>query len=138
MKKISQDEFIQKAKLIHGDKYDYSLVLYINSQIKVKIICKEHGVFEQLPNNHICREQGCPVCSCNKKSSTEEFIKKSKNIHGDKYDYSLVKYTGFKNKIKIICPIHGILEVSPGNLYGQGCCKKCGKMNVTSNELPQH
>jgi hypothetical protein len=56
------DDFIQKSKLKHGDKYDYSLVDYKNSQTSVSIICKNHGVFKQLPYDHISGH-GCNKCS---------------------------------------------------------------------------
>ena len=67
MKKLTTSKFIEKAKEIHGDKYDYSLVEYINSQSKVKIICPEHGMWEQKPNNHINGKKGCPSCAGNSK-----------------------------------------------------------------------
>ena len=55
------ENFIEKAKQIHGNKYDYSLVEYKNNKTKVKIICPIHGIFEQTPNCHL-RLQGCPKC----------------------------------------------------------------------------
>ena len=61
MKKSNKNEFIKKSKEIHGDKYDYSLVDYINSKTKVKIICKEHGIFVQTPRSHVTGS-GCPLC----------------------------------------------------------------------------
>lgn len=56
-------KFIEKAKLIHGDKYDYSKVKYVNNKIKVCIICPEHGEFWQMPSKHINSKQGCPICN---------------------------------------------------------------------------
>ena len=75
MKKLTTEEFIEKSFLIHGDKYDYSLVEYRGSNEKIIIICKEHGEFEKTPNNHL-RGQGCPECSTkyNKKSKAEDEI----------------------------------------------------------------
>ena len=63
-KTSSTKEFIDKAKKMHGDKYDYSLVHYIRSFKKVIIICPIHGQFEQTPNNHL-RGCGCPYCNPN-------------------------------------------------------------------------
>jgi hypothetical protein len=127
------NNFIEKCKKVHGDKFDYSVVEYKNKISKVKIICKDHGVFEQTPGNHINQKQGCPQCSGVKKSNTEEFILKSKSIHGDKYDYSSVKYVNSKTKVKIICKEHGIFEQNPNNhLQGQNC-QKCVNNNITSN-----
>jgi len=118
--------FIQMSKKIHGDKYDYSLVEYKNNKTKVKIICKEHGMFEQTPNNHISKNQGCSMCSNNYNYTTKQFIKKSKEKHGNKYDYSLVEYKNNKTKVKIICKEHGMFEQLGGDhLKGSGCptCK---------------
>jgi very-short-patch-repair endonuclease len=133
-KKLTQSEFIEKAKKVHGDKYDYSLVNYINNNTKVKIICKKHGIFYQNPNNHISKhnENGCPKCFGTIKSNTKEFIKKSKKIHDDKYDYSLVNYINNNTKVKIICKKHGIFYQKPSkHLIGQGC----SKCNFSRGEL---
>ena len=84
--------------MAHGDKYDYSNVVYKNSQIKVCIICPKHGAFYQTPNGHLTGN-GCPKCRDEYTSlrctlSTDEFIAKAMNAHGDKYDYSQVRYEG--------------------------------------------
>ena len=101
LKQGTKETFIEKAKEIHGDKYDYSLVEYKDNKTKVKIICSKHGLFYKSPNEHIYGKAGCPVCSQEKqneikhsifKKSLEDFIKEAKQVHGDKYDYSLVKY----------------------------------------------
>ena len=89
MRKLTTEEFIKKAKEIHRDKYDYSKAEYSGSKIKICIICPKHGEFWQIPNAHL-NGQGCPECSNTKKLTTEEFIKRAKKIHGDKYDYSKV------------------------------------------------
>ncbi len=119
------ESFIDKHKLVHGDKYNYDETNYVDSQTKVSIMCMEHGVFEKLPNHHL--KQGCPKCVINKpKYSFDVFLKKSKSVHGDKYDYSLVEYIDTKTKIKIICPEHGVFEQRPvDHLRGKGC-KFCG------------
>ena len=120
------DLFILKSKNIHGNKYDYSLVNYVNNKTKVKIICPIHGEFEQIPNGHLSG-YGCSKCTNKFKLNTTIFIEKSKNIHGDKYDYSLVNYINQRIKIKIICPIHGEFEQQP-NKHLKGCgCKKCSE-----------
>jgi hypothetical protein len=126
--------FIEKAKIVHGDKYDYSKVNYIKSNIKVTITCPEHGDFEQKPNNHL-NGQKCPNCNnivklllCKENNlrknleKKNEFIKRAKEVHGDKYDYSLSEYINARIKLRIICPIHGKFEQSPFNhLRGTGC-----------------
>ena len=124
-KKLTTKEFIEKAKLVHGNKYDYSLVEYYNTSTKVKIICKKHGVFEQTPEKHI-QNRGCPVCGGKNKLSTEEFIEKAKSVHGNKYDYSLVKYINSKTKVKILCKNHGVFEQNSNNHLSKKCgCPKC-------------
>ena len=77
MKRLTTDEFIRRAKDIHGNKYDYSKSVYINAVTKVCIICPEHGEFWQLPNNHL-KGCGCPKCSNNDRISSNEYINKLK------------------------------------------------------------
>ena len=139
LQRKSKNDFIKKSNKIHDNKYDYSLIDYKNSSTKVKIVCPVHGTFEQTPNHHL-RGQGCKKCGYDNITdllslSTEEFIERSKKIHGSKYDYSLVKYKNTRTKIKIICPIHGIFEQTPGNhLNGKGC-KKCVIVKANKYEL---
>jgi len=120
-------EFIHKALLVHGDKYDYSKVDYKKAIEKIIIICKkvEHGVFLQQPNSHLggC---GCPFCSKTYKSDNQDFLKKAIEMHGDKYDYSKVEYKKAKEKVIIICKKHGEFEqVASCHITGDGC-KECG------------
>jgi hypothetical protein len=130
MKKLTTEKFIEKARKVHGNKYDYSKVEYKNAHTKVCIICPIHGEFWQIPNDHL-NGSGCPKCKINKiisikKMDEKKFIEKSKKIHGDKYDYSKVEYINSKTKVCIICPIHGEFWQKPNNhLRGQGCLK-CG------------
>lgn len=122
----NKNDFIKKAVLIHGLKYNYDKVEYIKCKTKVIITCFIHGDFQQTVSDHLsgC---GCPYCgilSQKKKqaSNTNEFIKKAKQIHNDKYDYSKVDYKHYKTKIIIICPIHGeFLQTPSGHLSGKGC-----------------
>ena len=126
IKRLTTSQFIEKAKEIHGDKYDYSKANYIDSKTKICIICPIHGEFWQIPNVHI-NGHGCPKCSHRYAYTTEEFIEKAKEIHGDKYDYSKVEYVNNKTKVCIICPIHGEFWQKPdAHLQGQGCnlCQK--------------
>ena len=102
-RKKSPDKFIEEAKNIHRNLYDYSKVDYVGSSFKVKIICPIHGEFLQNPDVHL-RGCGCPACGVFKntcKKNTEDFIKRSTKIHNEKYDYSLVEYDGNKKKVKI-------------------------------------
>ena len=134
--KLNTNDFIEKARIIHGDKYDYSKVEYVNSITKVTIICPEHGEFEQLPGNHTCGQR-CFKCgrraSINSRmSSTVEFIEKATIVHGDKYDYSKTEYVHNKQKLTIICREHGVFLQTPNcHLKGNGC-PICGKMSQHS------
>lgn len=136
--RYSTESFIQKAKTIYGDRYDYSLVEYKHSQKKIKIICPDHGVFETLPSHFLCFERGCPECSIRsglvtrKDNYAKLFVKNAHRVHGDKYDYSLVEYTGNEHPVKIICKEHGeFIQIPRTHLKG-GQCPKCpstsGKM----------
>ena len=125
-KKNTTEYFIKKAKEIHGDKYDYSKVEYVNNKTLVTIICKKHGCFSQRADKHLMG-QGCPFCSGTMKGTSETFISKSKSVHGDKYDYSKVQYINSEENVCIICPEHGEFWQTPHNhLKGKGCpiCSK--------------
>jgi hypothetical protein len=115
-------KFIENSKKIHGNKYDYSLVDYKDQYTKIDIICPEHGIFKQIPKNHL-RGNGCKKCMDDKKRfNIKDFIKKSKKIHGNKYDYSLVDYEGSHKYVKILCPEHGEFKQKPYiHLQGKGC-----------------
>jgi len=129
---LSTEDFIKKARQIHGDKYDYSKVNYVNTKTPVCIICPEHGEFWQKPNKHLSAKQGCPKCA-GRCETTEDFINKAKKIHGDRYDYSKVEYINNITPICIICPEHGEFWQTPGvHLLGCGCTK-CVR-NVYDNE----
>lgn len=124
--------FIQKAKGVHGEKYDYSQTVYVRNVENVKIICPVHGVFEQSPKSHL---KGCHCLQCSGKarSNTEDYIQKVKQIHGDKYDYSLVKYESRSKKVRIICKKHGeFMQVAKEHFkYG---CYECG-IDTIKNKL---
>ena len=122
-KKYNTDTFIKDAIKVHGYKFDYSKVEYVNATTKVCIICPEHGEFWQTPNMHLNASQGCPKCAKNHSITQEEFIKRAKEKHGDKYDYSKVNYTGSHNKVTIICPIHGEFEQVAKEHLKYGCLK---------------
>ena len=121
--KLTNDEFIDRAKQVHGDKYNYSKVKYINCDTKVCIICPKHGEFFQSPSLHLfgCN---CPKCTGGVKITKDDFIRKSKEVHGDKYDYSKVKYINARTKVCIICPEHGEFWIRPDHhMKGSGCAR---------------
>lgn len=130
--------FIEKARAKHGDRYDYSLVEYVRSKDKVKIICKEHGVFEQGAGRHTSA-RGCAACgkdqtnrrnAASHEQAKKSFVSRSEKIHGGKYDYSKSVYTAVSSKLTITCPEHGDFTQTPTHhLSGKGCALCAG--NVT-------
>lgn len=129
-KELKQQNFIKVSSIIHNNKYDYSLVEFINTKSKVNIICPTHGVFEQTPEYHK-NGSGCIKCSyeirqSSTKMNTAYFIKKAIDIHSGKYDYSLCDYKTTHIDVIISCPIHDTFNQRPSHhLRGSGC-PKCG------------
>ena len=152
-KRLTTEQFIQRAKAKHGDQYDYSKVVYKSAKTKVLIICPIHGEFLQNPRCHWKAVKGiaCPKCSRKHRakiqskifsSTTEEFIKKAKIVHGDKYDYSKVDYNGNKKEVIIICPIHGEFLQKPNshiNKKWPSGCRDCyiEKLSMTQEQFIQ-
>lgn len=143
--KYTTAEWVEKAKQIHGDRYNYSKTNYIDSKTEVCIICPKHGEFWQLPSNHL-KGKGCSKCGkesmANKKRKTlKQFIQEAKQIHGDKYDYSKVQYKNNKEKVEIICPIHGSFwQIAKHHLNGCGCpmCNSSKGENIIKNYLDKN
>ena len=117
------EEFLKQAQSIHGNKYNYSKVEYINNNTKICVTCPQHGDFWVTPNNHLSRSSGCPYCAKNK-MDINNFIKQSNVIHNNSYDYSQAVYINSQTKVKIICRKHGEFWQTPNmHLRGQGCPK---------------
>lgn len=122
MKRRTTESFIEELKSIFGNKYDYSKVEFKTTKSPVTIICPTHGEFQARPEN-LVRGFGCAKCAADsQRMGRDEFIMKSKQIHGDKYDYSKVVYINSNEKVEIVCPEHGSFWVMPRNhLNGSGC-----------------
>lgn len=119
----SLNSFIEIAKIVHANKFNYEKSKFVNVKTKIVITCPVHGDFEQIPSEHLSG-YGCKKCGNNTKYSTDEFVSKAREIHGNKYGYQDVIYESSTNKIKIECPFHGLFEQRPTNhLNGQGCPK---------------
>lgn len=117
--KMTTEEWVAKAKIKRGDRYDYSKVVYIGAMKNVIIICKKHGEFLQSANNHLNTKRNCPKCSPILPLTTEQFIERAIKVHGDTYNYSKVEYKNKRTKVKIICKDHGVFEQTPHtHLYG--------------------
>lgn len=126
-KKRTLEEFIVESEKVHGKIYDYSNSVYIKSTIKIDILCKKHGEFSIFPQHHL-RGGVCPFCNTNNsRLNKEEFVKRSINIHGNKYDYFHTNYKNNATKVNILCKSHGeFLQTPQNHLCGQGC-PKCAK-----------
>jgi hypothetical protein len=118
---------VTEANQIHNNKYDYSNVVYKNTDTKVEIICPLHGAFLQTPYKHINAKCGCPVCKGMNlgnltRSNTNDFIQKATIVHGSKYNYTSTIYKSANEHISIICIKHGPFLQRPSNhLTGNGC-----------------
>ena len=127
---FTNEQFIALSNKKHNSQYDYSSTEYVHSQKKVKIRCKFHGIFEQLPNSHL-QGAGCASCNIKKASlgkmiSTEVFIDRAKKVHGDTYEYHNAIYLGSRKNLNINCKKHGEFKQLPSvHLEGKGCAK-CG------------
>lgn len=121
--RYTNESFIEVAREIHGNKYDYSKVNYVNKTTLITIICPIHGEFQQRPDDHLHKKSGCPKCGKNV-YTTESFINKANKIHNFKYDYSKSIYKSVRDKIIITCPEHGDFEQTVRvHLRGGGCFK---------------
>lgn len=144
-KRKTKEIFINDAINVHGNKYDYSKVEYINQLTKVCIVCPEHGEFWQTPKSHL-NGHGCRKCGnyiskivntgrshkayANKIIyTTESFILKANEIHGGVYDYSKVNYKNLTTPICIICPEHGEFFQRPlEHIKQKSGCPKCANI----------
>ena len=132
IKNLTTDEFIKRAKFIHGYKYDYSLVEYKNNKSKVKIVCIKHGEFNQRAGAHILEKkpQGCPFCDKSRKLEAVEFIKIAKEIHGNIYSYNKTKYKSIRDYVTITCLKHGDFnQLAKIHIHNKCGCPKCASNN---------
>lgn len=135
---MTTEEFINKAISKHGDKYEYSKVVYTRSTDKVTIVCKAHGEFLQTPHKHN-QGDGCPKCGIERikekaAGTLHNFLDRATKKHGTTYDYSKVVYTTAKSKVTIICSIHGEFEQTPDTHTRGSGCPKCDK-DVVSKRM---
>lgn len=137
--RVTFEEFIERAKSKHGDKYRYDKTIFTGVNNKVNVICPTHGEFQQIAHSHLSGS-GCSKCSFDKIHkgrvlNNEDFIVKSKRKHGDKYDYSLVNYIDNVTKVKIICPIHGEFEQKPQHHKRGSECQKCANIKTGESAI---
>jgi len=135
MRKLTTEQWIEKARSVHGDRYDYSKVEYELSSSKVAIVCREHGQFTQIANDHT-RGKGCRSCRSKKMSisqrwSCDDFVSQAISIWGDRYDYSRVDYAGSTKHVSITCKEHGCSFEQVPSSHIRGCqgCPYCSSQN---------
>ena len=133
------DRFLLKARLVHGDKYNYEKTIYKNSTTPITITCVKHGDFTQVPPSHL-NGSGCPQCwderrGLEKFLTQEAFLEKAKKVHGDKYVLSSAAYERSNKKVKIICPTHGAFYITPNRFLSGGGCKECGKESARNKRM---
>lgn len=125
MHKKTLEKYVKEARKVHGNKYDYSRVVYEGALKKICIICPEHGEFWKVADAHL-RGAGCPTCvRLSRRSNADVFVAKCKEMYGDFYDYSKVKYVHSKEKVCVICPKHGDFWVTPNNHMRGSRCPAC-------------
>lgn len=128
VKSRSTETFVKASRSVHGNKYGYDQVNYKTNIQPVSIHCKKHGYFQQLPSNHLagngCKECGIRKSAMKQTQTQEEFLKAAREVHGDLYSYTKVKYSTQRGKITAGCEFHGDFEISAGtHLRGSGCPK---------------
>lgn len=130
-RKLTQEQYIKRITEKHGNRYDYSKVIYINNRTKVLIGCAQHGYFEQNPHNHAIG-QGCPICGIEQASKSctntqEQYLEKVNRVHNYAYNYTKTKYVNANEKVIITCKIHGdFTQTAYAHTYGHGC-PSCGE-----------
>src|SRR4030095_1134286 len=131
MKRLTTQEFVAKARAVHGDRYDYALTVYVSATHKVRVICSTHGEYLS-PASHHLGGTGCPECGRAKveqakRSTLDQFIEKARATHGYVYDYSQAVYTASDEPLKIICPDHGAFLQRADNHLSGFACARCGR-----------
>lgn len=154
-RRLTQDEFLEAARKVHGDRFDYGRTVYRRNAEKVIVTCREHGDFEIAPANHTHKRQGCPSCAVftrgrrhnltsaiasaatKKAAAAEQLESRGRAVHGEAYDYSAVQYDGMRAKVTIICPDHGPFEQTPMHhiLRAHGCPRCSHHLSRAEDEI---
>lgn len=135
-KKITLTDFLLRAKVMHGGKYDYSRVIIDNSQENITVICPEHGEFEQTVTRHLSG-RGCQVCGGTKRQKTSSLLSKAVRVHQGMYDYSKVPHNAKAlDDVTIICPKHGEFTQKLKQHISRGYgCSQCGQKSKLEQEI---
>lgn len=130
MARLTLEQYIEKARKVHGDRYIYDKVVYKNPKTPIIVACPIHGDFSLMPYEHLSG-RGCPKCSAKQKVTNEEFIRRAKAAHGDRYIYDKVDYKNQKTPVEIICPIHGSFwQKIQNHIVNHQGCPQCAKLRI--------
>lgn len=135
-KRLSNSEYILRARTIHGEVYDYSDTIYEKATEKISILCKKHGKFNMFPYDHLSGK-GCKLCGIGKTSNskryiTSDFVKKLEEIHGNAFNYGRVEYVDCHTPVKIECGRHGVFDISPQSILRGRGCPSCAKERMSN------
>jgi very-short-patch-repair endonuclease len=136
----TMEEFLEEANDKHGESYDYSLVDYVTSHKHVKIVCPEHGVFEQSPAGHL-GGRGCVWCAAKKNADKQRkdassFIKEAQEVHGKRYDYTRVSYKNNRTSVEILCVKHGpFYQIPTKHTLSKQGCPSCANRDMDSEKF---
>lgn len=133
-KRLTTPEFIEKARTVHGDKYDYSRVAYVNSKTRITISCKTHGYWSCQPDVHLTGK-GCPTCGSKPWTiTTQSFIDDCTKLHGGVYDYSKTCYVRSSQKVIVTCNHHGDFTITPNDHRKGRGCSRCAETGYSINK----
>jgi hypothetical protein len=122
---LTQDEFLERCRSIHGDRYDYAATVYVKLSQKITVICRDHGAFQQMAASHI-HGAGCPACGGCLPLGTDAFIERARKLYGDRFGYAKVTYVNSETEVVVTCPRHGDFAVKPSRLlHFRKICPVC-------------
>lgn len=137
----SVEKFVKSAKEVHGDKFNYEKVEYVDCDTHVYITCNKcSNSFRQTPVSHLsgdgCAKCGSVAAGLALRSNTQEFVSKARAIHGDKYDYTKVEYKTVSTKVEIKCVScdKHFSQLANSHLNGKGCPSCSHKLRGFSAE----
>jgi len=136
--KLTNKEFISRAKAVHGERYDYSETKYTLNKNPINLICIEHGKFTLSSAGNHLKGHGCQKCPKITDVSTAKWIVRACNTHGNRYDYSQTEYLGANLNLDIVCKIHGLFsQIASHHERGSNCPKCAGRHSCSSDEFKE-
>lgn len=132
--RLPYEEYVARFKELHKGKFEYGQIDYNLAPPRVDIKCPTHGWFSQGLHDHL-KGVSCPKCSA-PVYDQQTFVESSREVHGDKYDYSMVRYERSLDKVSILCPVHGEFKQAPNYHVNMGHgCPRCAGIGPSSAQL---